>query len=213
MNPGHPLPTITDAPTQAELERQQQAFEHAAIRAQHQAGAHQHHANPQVLGALCSFFPGPTQLRGEIIGDLRRIFTQLTFTAVAVPTHCRARQQHCGALLAPLQPGQQLLGQTDPARPQQRLALAAPGAVGDGGTGQIDQRVQRLFSQLLEPGNASNIDPTETRDLAWLTAPDGQAVALLGPVCAKRSPDQTGTAGQQDMHGIVLAWQWKKLHL
>ncbi|MNT96954.1 hypothetical protein D3C72_2391700 [compost metagenome] len=71
MHPRHPLPTIAQAPAQAELEWRQQTLEHAAVTGQHQTGAHQHHAHAQGFGALRGFLPGAAQLRGEILADRR----------------------------------------------------------------------------------------------------------------------------------------------
>ena len=126
----------------AQAKWQEQALEHATIGTQHQSGAQQHHAHAQCLGTQRGFLPGAAQLCSEVLGDRLGALVQLALAAVAVPAHRRPRQQQGGTLLASLQPGQQLFAEADTAGPQQRLALAAPGTVGDRRAGQVDHRIQ-----------------------------------------------------------------------
>ncbi|MNM38893.1 hypothetical protein D3C81_496590 [compost metagenome] len=161
MNPRHPLPTIANRPAQPQFERQAQARQKAALARQHQAGTHQYHTNTQRLGSHGGFFPGDAQLAGKILLDRLRGFGELTLATIAIPTYRRARNQHLRALLARLQPGQQLFGQGDPTGPEQCPSTGTPGPIGYRCTGQIDHRIHGVvIGQLVKPGNAAHASTT-----------------------------------------------------
>ncbi|MCY1245110.1 hypothetical protein D9M72_582290 [compost metagenome] len=71
VHPGHPLAAVAERATQPQSERRQQTLEEAAVARQHQAGAHQHHADAKGFGPLRGLFPGHAELAGEVIGDGR----------------------------------------------------------------------------------------------------------------------------------------------
>ena len=83
---------------------------------------------------------GPSKARRRAIG---LFLVQLALTAIAIPADRRTGNQQRRSLRAALQPLQQLLGQGDPAGPQQRLAPVRPGPVGNRRAGQIDDGVER----------------------------------------------------------------------
>src|SRR5690606_471188 len=97
----------------------------------------------------------------------------------------RATDHHPRFLLAALKPGQQLFGQTDAAVPQQDLALASPGTVGNRCSSQVDYCIHGLFTEIVEMRNTPHRIAAQTRDFSGAPTPDGELMTLFLPESAE----------------------------
>ncbi|MNP30058.1 hypothetical protein D3C76_1231160 [compost metagenome] len=158
------------------------------------------------LRTLGGFFPGDAQLAGKIFAYRLRYLGQFALTAIPVPAHRRPGDQHLRALLTAAQPSQQLLGQGDPAGPQQVTPGAGPRPIGNRRAGQVDDRIQLIIRlQFFKPGDAAHLATAQFGYLIRPAAPNRKAMALAEPELAQVPAYQTGAACQQYMHGCVLA--------
>jgi len=66
VNPGHPLPAVTERPARAELEGREHLGQCAAV-AKHDAGAERHDPHAKLLGGECLLLPGDADV-GEKVG-------------------------------------------------------------------------------------------------------------------------------------------------
>ncbi|HYC96472.1 MAG TPA: hypothetical protein VEB62_00815 [Brevundimonas sp.] len=195
-NPRHPLPSRSHRTAEAELERRQQAGQHAAPRTQHQTDAYGDHAHAQHLRSAGGLLPGMAEAMAETgIGGAG--FVERLVAMQAVPADRRAADQH---LRARLQPGDQAADVAgDPeARSQDPATLAhGPQAVADRLPRQVDHGVDTPIVGDL--GEARD-DRDRSREIGRLRVSDegDHLMSRAGQRGDQAPADEPGRAGDEN---------------
>ena len=95
MNATHPLPPVTQTPSQAELKNRTHQT-HRAARACHESNTKPHHAVSERLGRQRRSLPGLTHVRQKTTSRRSR-FIDLPLTRVTVESNRRGVHQHANA--------------------------------------------------------------------------------------------------------------------
>jgi hypothetical protein len=119
MDPGHELLAAGDWPADAELERQQQWLEEAAVLGQHQAGPEDHHPVEDILGPALGRLPVDRNLSGEPLAGPGLLIEDLRTAVAVVPDRglpdedARLRRRRLDSLQQVPGPGQAALADPD----------------------------------------------------------------------------------------------------